>query len=76
MYSEKAKYEISLKGHLDKRWAARFEGMSIENSFDRQGSPVTVLSGDITDQSALHGILARIRDLGIPVISINRIESK
>ena len=76
MYSEKAKYEISIQGHLDKRWAARFEEMSLENTFDGQGSPVTVLSGMVIDQPALHGILAKIRDLGITVISVNRIESK
>lgn len=76
MYSEKAKYEISLQGHLDKRWVSRFEGMILENTFDRQGAPVTVLSGIITDQSALHGILAKIRDMGVPVISVNRIGSK
>ncbi|OGO23381.1 MAG: hypothetical protein A2144_01050 [Chloroflexi bacterium RBG_16_50_9] len=76
MYSEEARYEIHLKGHLDERWAARFEGMSINNNLDPQGFPITVLSGVVADQAALHGVLIKIRDIGIPVISINRIGSK
>ncbi len=76
MYSEKAKYEISLQGHLDERWAGRFDGMIIKTNLDWQGSPVTVLSGLVADQAALHGILAKIRDIGIPVISVNRVGSK
>lgn len=76
MYSEEARYEISLKGHLDERWACQFGGMSIKNTLDLQGFPITVLSGTIVDQAALHGVITRIRDIGIPVISINRIASK
>ena len=75
MHSEAARYEISLKGHLDERWATRFEGMRITNSLDQQGFPITVLSGLILDQAALHGVIAKIRDIGIPVISISRIGS-
>ena len=76
MYSEEVRYEISLKGHLDERWAGRFGGMSIKNTLDLQGFPITVLSGIIVDQAALHGVITRIRDIGVPVISINRIVSK
>ena len=76
MYSEEVRYEISLKGALDERWAGRFGGMSIKNTLDLQGFPITVLSGIIVDQAALHGVITRIRDIGIPVISINRIASK
>jgi hypothetical protein len=76
MYPEEARYEIFLKGHLDERWAGRFGGMSIKNTFDLQGSPITVLSGIIVDQAALHGVITRIRNIGIPVMSINRIASK
>ena len=76
MYSEEVRYEISLKGHLDERWAGRFGEMSIKNTLDLQGFPITVLSGIIVDQAALHGVITRIRDIGIPVISINRIVSK
>ena len=76
MYSEEARYEISLKGHLDERWAGRFGGMSIKNTLDQQDCPITVLSGIIVDQAALHDVINRIRDIGIPVISINSIASK
>jgi hypothetical protein len=76
MYSEEARYEISLKGHLDERWAGRFGGMSIKNTIDLQNFPITVLSGIIVDQAALHDVINRIRDIGIPVISINRIASE
>ena len=76
MCSEEARYEISLKGHLDEHWAGRFGGMSVKNTLDLQGFPITVLSGIIVDQAALHGVITRIRDIGIPVISINRIASK
>ena len=76
MNSEEARYEICLKGHLDESWRARFEGMDIRIGIDPQGFPLTILSGQITDQAALHGMLAIIRDIGIPVISVNRIGAR
>ena len=62
-------YEIRVAGHLSVNWAARFEGMSMI----RQPEGETVLSG-MLDQAALHGILASIRDLGLILISVRRIE--
>jgi hypothetical protein len=62
-------YEIRVAGHLSGNWAARFEGMSMI----RQPEGETVLSG-MLDQAALHGILASIRDLGLILISVRRIE--
>jgi hypothetical protein len=59
-------YEIRLQGRLDERWAAWFDGMTIEPAPDG----VTVLRGLIVDQAALHGVLARLRDLGVPLISV------
>jgi hypothetical protein len=59
-------YEIHLQGRLDDRWAAWFDGMTIEPAPDG----VTVLRGHIVDQAALHGVLARLRDLGVPLISV------
>jgi hypothetical protein len=64
-------YEIRVAGHLSENWAARFEGLSMLN--DPVGE--TVLSG-LLDQSALHGVLVRIRDLGLNLISVNRTEPK
>lgn len=74
MIPNEAKYEIRIGGHLDHRWSDWFGGMDIAKDFDENGSPLTILSGNIVDQSALHGILASIRDIGIPIISVNRIE--
>ena len=60
-------YEIRVAGHLGKSWAARFEGLSMRH--DPEGE--TVLSG-MLDQSALHGVLMKIRDLGLKLISVKR----
>lgn len=63
-----ARYEIRLESVLEDRWSEWFEGLHIEN----QGGE-TILSGAVPDQSALHGILDRVRDLGLSVISVRRI---
>ncbi|MDF1602732.1 hypothetical protein [Nocardioides sp. YIM 152315] len=59
-------YEIRLQGRLDERWAAWFDGMTIEPA----PGGVTVLRGPVVDQAALHGVLARVHDLGVPLISV------
>ena len=61
-------YEIRVQGRLDQRWAARFDGMALTISPDG----TTVIEGPVTDQAALHGLLARLRDLGMPLISVER----
>ena len=61
-------YEIKIKGHLDQQWADGFGEMKIHH--DPCG--VTVLTGQIVDQSALHGILIRIRDLGLILVSVSQ----
>ncbi|MGH2464242.1 MAG: hypothetical protein ACRDGI_02175 [Candidatus Limnocylindrales bacterium] len=63
-------YEIRLKGHLDGRWAAWFDGLSL--SRERDGT--TILRGPIPDQAALHGLLQRVRDTGLPLVSVSRIQ--
>jgi len=60
-------YRICIKGHLDKHWMRWFEGLSVS----QQPNGETVISGEM-DQSALHGILNRIRDLGLELISVQR----
>ena len=75
MFQNEARYEIRVDGHLDQRWSDWFEGMELPQAFNQNGSPITVLTGTIVDQAALHGILASVRDIGIPIISVNRIES-
>ncbi len=62
-------YEISIRGHLDERWSDWFAGMSIDVSH----TGVTVLRGPVVDQAALHGLLARLRDLGTPLVSVRSI---
>ncbi|MEJ2711424.1 MAG: hypothetical protein P8074_27705 [Anaerolineales bacterium] len=61
-------YEIRVERHLSRSWAARFEGLSIQ--YEPEGS--TVLSG-MLDQAALHGVLIKIRDLGLNLVSVNRV---
>lgn len=62
-------YEIRLSGHLDGRWAARLEVASLVHDADG----TTVLGGIRSDQAVLHGLLQRIRDLGLPLISVVRV---
>ena len=64
-------YEIRIRGHLADRWAGWFEGLTItlEDSGD------TLLSGPVVDQAALHGLLRKVRDLGMPLLSVIRVES-
>ena len=66
-----AVYEVRVKGHLDGRWSEWFEGLTIFNVEDG----IAVLSGEIVDQSALHGILAKVHDLGLPLIAVSRVKS-
>ncbi len=70
---ERNSYEIRLRGHLDERWVTWFEGLTIAHGF-QNGAPVTRLSGPIADQAALHGVLIKLGDIGIPIISINLVE--
>ena len=64
-----ASYEIRVEGVLDQRWAAWLGGLHI----DRDGAQ-TVISGLLADQPALHGLLAKIRDLGLCLISVHRLD--
>ena len=65
-----AHYEIRVEGALDHRWAAWFGGLCVENDGTQ-----TVIYGLLTDQPALHGLLAKIRDLGLCLISVHRLDS-
>ena len=60
-------YQIRVKGHLGQQWADWLDGLTI--TLEEDGN--TVLMGPVVDQSALHGILKRIRDLGLPLLSVN-----
>lgn len=65
-----ALYEIRIQGHLDSRRALQFEGLTLTHTPDGE----TIIYGMISDQAALHGVLSKIRDLGIPLLSVNRME--
>ena len=60
------RYEIRVKGHLADRWAAWFDGMTLT----RRADGTTVLDGPVADQSALHGLLRKVSDLGVPLVSL------
>jgi hypothetical protein len=64
-----AHYRILVKGHLEPSWGSWFDGMSIQNLPDGE----TVLTGPVVDQAMLHGLLIKIRDLGLPLISLSRL---
>lgn len=63
-------YQIRVQGHLDQQWADWFGGLVIV--LEEAGD--TVLTGPVVDQAALHGLLKKVRDLGMPLISVNRTE--
>lgn len=63
------RYEIRITGHLASRWAAAFEGLTLTQHDDG----TTVLGGLIADQSALHGLLRRLGDLGLPIRSVRTV---
>jgi hypothetical protein len=62
-------YEIRLKGHLDQHWSAWLGGLEITYDSDDN----TVLYGPLVDQAALHGVLNKVRDLGVPLLAVSRV---
>lgn len=63
-------YEIRIRGQLDDKWSDWFEGLSV--TLQENGD--TLLSGSVNDQAALHGLLKKVRDLGMPLVSVIRVE--
>jgi hypothetical protein len=63
-------YRITIQGHLDSEWSDWFDGLTIT----LVGNGETILTGPLADQTALHGVLIKIRDLGLPLLSLTRIE--
>jgi len=63
------RYEIRVQGRLLPRWAAWFDGFAVDSEADG----TTVIRGDVVDQSALHGLLHKVRDVGLPLVSVVRV---
>ena len=63
------RYEIRLAGHLDARWVTWFDGLTVSHAADG----TTRIAGPVTDQAALHGLLQKLRDLGITLLSLTRL---
>jgi hypothetical protein len=67
--AEPARYELRVQGVLEPRWSAWFEGLQVS---DDRGE--TTIAGPVPDQAALHGLLTKIRDLGLPLLSVRRLD--
>lgn len=63
-------YQIKVKGHLDPHWSEWFDGLTISHEANGE----TVLAGPVMDQAALHGLLLKIRDLNLTLLSVQRVE--
>ena len=74
-YQGPGEYVIKVKGHLDERKSYWFEGLSLTTGFDEDDHPITTLSGPLADQAALHGVLAKIRDMNLPLISVSQVKT-
>ncbi|MCP5100004.1 MAG: hypothetical protein GY943_31000 [Chloroflexi bacterium] len=71
-HSKSGLYEVRIKGHLADRWSDWFEEFTI--TLESNGE--TVLTGQVVDQAALHGLLKKVRDLNMPLLSVNRVKSE
>ncbi|MDQ0820996.1 hypothetical protein QFZ79_003368 [Arthrobacter sp. V4I6] len=70
-HQEPGRYELRIRGHLDTCWADWFGGLVLT----REGDGTTILCGPVVDQAALHGLLAKVRDIGATLISVNFIDA-
>jgi hypothetical protein len=68
-HDEPGYYAIRIQGHLEDRWAARFEGLTLT----REDNGDTLLIGPVVDQAALYGLLRQVRDLGLPLLAVTRV---
>ena len=74
-YSGRGEYEIVVKGHLDEERSYWFEGLTMIPGLGEEGTPITTFTGHLVDQAALHGVLAKIRDMNLPLISVTQVEA-
>ena len=71
-FDRPAVYQIKVQGHLDKKWADWFDGLAVVP----QNNDETLLTGPVVDQACLHGLLCKVRDLGLPLLLVMRIASE
>ncbi len=71
-----ATYQIKVPGHLDESWSEWAGGMTITLESGDDGPPITTLTGVVADQAALQGLLRRLYSLGLPLISVNRVDTE
>jgi hypothetical protein len=71
-FNTPAVYEIRVKGNLDPKWSDWFDGLTL----NQVGNNETMLTGRVADQPALHGVLAKIRDLGLPLLAVRRLRDQ
>lgn len=71
-FDKRVVYQITVGGNLDRKWSDWFDGFTIA----LQANDETLLTGPVADQAALHGLLSKIRDLGLPLLSVRRLESE
>ena len=70
------KYRILIRGAVDASWLDRLDGMTVSTTHLADGSAATILSGELVDQSALVGVVNTLHDLGLPLISVERVASE
>ena len=69
-FSGQGVYVIKVKGHIDEAWSSWFEDMVIKSGYAEDGTLVTTFTGQLEDQAELHGVIGRIRDINMPLISV------
>jgi hypothetical protein len=69
--NDPGRYEIRVQGRLEPRWAAWFDGLTLTC----EGDGTTTISGPVVDQAALHGVLRKLRDVGLPLLSLRQVPS-
>jgi hypothetical protein len=69
-----ARYQVTVVGHLDSKRAAWFESLDLVKEYSEDGTPITTITVEVLDQAMLHGLLAQIRDMGLPLLAVNRVQ--